>query len=125
MCFSSILLSRSFILIFHTAVGRVNIYTMPGTVTPATDFNVEKDCQEMRNAMKGLGTNEAKIINILGNRSRDQRLEIVVMFKVRLFVGTIFLAPQWVLYNYHSFIEDLSILGASNYYCTYVMSQHA
>ena len=55
---------------------------MPGTITPATDFNVEKDCQELRNAMKGLGTNEAKIINVLGNRSRDQRLEIAIMFKV-------------------------------------------
>ena len=55
---------------------------MPGTITPATDFNVEKDCQELRTAMKGLGTNEAKIINVLGNRSRDQRLEIVVKFKV-------------------------------------------
>ncbi|KAL5269877.1 hypothetical protein ACHWQZ_G003373 [Mnemiopsis leidyi] len=54
---------------------------MPGTITPATDFNVEKDCQELRTAMKGLGTNEAKIINVLGNRSRDQRLEIVVKFK--------------------------------------------
>ena len=55
---------------------------MPGTITPAADFNAEKDCQELRNAMKGLGTNEAKIINVLGNRSRDQRLEIVVKFKV-------------------------------------------
>lgn len=57
---------------------------MPGTITPAPDFNVEKDCQELRTAMKGLGTNEAKIINVLGNRSRDQRLEIVVKFKVSI-----------------------------------------
>ena len=54
---------------------------MPGTVTPAEDFNVEMDCQGLRSAMKGLGTNEAKIINILGNRSRDQRLEISAKFK--------------------------------------------
>lgn len=54
---------------------------MPGTITPAADFSAEKDCQELRNAMKGLGTNEAKIINILGNRSREQRLQIAIKFK--------------------------------------------
>ncbi|XP_063683368.1 annexin A13-like isoform X1 [Bolinopsis microptera] len=54
---------------------------MPGTITPATDFSADKDCQELRNAMKGLGTNETKIINILGNRSREQRLQIALVFK--------------------------------------------
>ena len=58
------------------------LHTMPGTITPAADFSAEKDCQELRNAMKGLGTNEAKIINILGNRSREQRLQIAIKFKV-------------------------------------------
>ncbi|CAF2904300.1 unnamed protein product [Rotaria sp. Silwood2] len=52
-----------------------------GTLVPFPDFNVERDCDNLRKAMKGLGTDEDMLIHILGNRSNDQRLQIRDKYK--------------------------------------------
>lgn len=46
----------------------------------APNFNVADDAQALREAMKGLGTDEDTIINILTSRSSAQRQEIVKYF---------------------------------------------
>ncbi|KAM7535600.1 hypothetical protein Aperf_G00000097475 [Anoplocephala perfoliata] len=46
------------------------------TIHPSPSFNADKDAEELRQAMKGLGTDEKKIINVLANRSVRQRKEI-------------------------------------------------
>ncbi|GFO04273.1 Annexin [Plakobranchus ocellatus] len=52
-----------------------------GTLKPYSNFNAEQDCQALRKAMKGFGTDEKVIIDILGNRSNDQRQNIKLMYK--------------------------------------------
>jgi hypothetical protein len=52
-----------------------------GTVKPYAAFNVEEDCKILRKAMKGLGTDEKAIIDVLSGRSNDQRQKIKLMFK--------------------------------------------
>ena len=51
---------------------------------PYADFDVEKDCEDLRAAMKGLGTDEQKIIDIIAHRSNDQRQETVVKYQQML-----------------------------------------
>ena len=53
-----------------------------GTVIPVRPFDSEADAQVLRTAMKGLGTDEKAIINVLSKRSNEQRLEIKTKFKV-------------------------------------------
>uniref|UniRef100_A0A671SDX3 Annexin n=1 Tax=Sinocyclocheilus anshuiensis TaxID=1608454 RepID=A0A671SDX3_9TELE len=52
-----------------------------GTVTEASGFNPEEDAQKIYNAMKGAGTNEATIIEILAHRTIAQRQKIKEAFK--------------------------------------------
>lgn len=53
-----------------------------GTIVPASPFDPEADAGVLRKAMKGLGTDEAAIINLLTKRSNDQRQSIRLKFKV-------------------------------------------
>jgi len=51
------------------------------TITPYVNFNAEEDGKNLRAAMKGFGTDEKTIIDILTSRSNNQRQEIAVWFK--------------------------------------------
>ncbi|CAF3586615.1 unnamed protein product [Rotaria sordida] len=52
-----------------------------GTLIPFPHFNVEQDCKNLHESMKGVGTDEDTLIQILGNRSNDQRLKIRDKYK--------------------------------------------
>ncbi|VDL62582.1 unnamed protein product [Hymenolepis diminuta] len=56
-------------------------YTGKPTVVPFPNFDASSDSQLLYKAMKGLGTDEATIINVLSKRSFKQRQDIVQNFK--------------------------------------------
>ncbi|KAF5913279.1 hypothetical protein HPG69_016895 [Diceros bicornis minor] len=61
-----------------SAVARVELR---GTVRPASDFNPDADAKALRKAMKGLGTDQGTIIDIITHRSNAQRQQIRQTFK--------------------------------------------
>ncbi|NXI47559.1 ANXA6 protein, partial [Galbula dea] len=61
-----------------SAVAKVELR---GTVQPAANFNDDGDAQVLRKAMKGLGTDEGAIIEVLTQRSNAQRQQILKAYK--------------------------------------------
>nr|CAX69693.1 Annexin A4 (Annexin IV) X) (35-beta calcimedin) (Carbohydrate-binding protein P33/P41) (P33/41) [Schistosoma japonicum] len=61
-------------------VGSCDSHFCP-TLLPASNFNPEDDCERLRTAMAGLGTNEKELIEVLGHRSADQRAIIAQKYK--------------------------------------------
>ncbi|CAH8579867.1 unnamed protein product [Schistosoma rodhaini] len=51
------------------------------TVKDAANFNPEEDCERLRKAMAGLGTNEKELIEVMGHRSPKQRAIITKKYK--------------------------------------------
>ena len=52
-----------------------------GTTKAASNFNVDDDVRRLHEAMKGFGTNEEPLIEILTGRSNDQRQQIRKKYK--------------------------------------------
>uniref|UniRef100_A0A034VX87 Annexin n=1 Tax=Bactrocera dorsalis TaxID=27457 RepID=A0A034VX87_BACDO len=59
-------------------------YTPTPTVVPAAPFDASADAQALRAAMKGFGTDEDEIINILTARTNAQRQQIKAQFETEL-----------------------------------------
>ncbi|KAB1271358.1 Annexin A7 [Camelus dromedarius] len=51
------------------------------TIQPAASFDAMRDAEVLRKAMKGFGTDEQAIIDVVANRSNDQRQKIKAAFK--------------------------------------------
>ncbi|XP_012282864.1 annexin B9 isoform X2 [Orussus abietinus] len=56
-------------------------YQLSPTVVPYDAFDPRADAEALRKAMKGFGTDEKTIINVLANRNNLQRQEIASQFK--------------------------------------------
>ncbi|XP_071769603.1 annexin A4 [Centroberyx gerrardi] len=52
-----------------------------GTLTEAAGFNADEDAQRLRSAMKGAGTDEAAVIEVLAHRTIAQRQRIKEAYK--------------------------------------------
>ncbi|XP_061473389.1 annexin A6 isoform X2 [Rhineura floridana] len=54
---------------------------LKGTIHPAADFHADGDAKVLRKAMKGLGTDEDAVIEVVTQRSNAQRQEIIKAYK--------------------------------------------
>ncbi|XP_051779429.1 annexin A7-like isoform X1 [Erpetoichthys calabaricus] len=52
-----------------------------GTIKPHPQFNAQSDAEILRKAMKGFGTDEQAIIDVVSRRTNDERQKIKAMFK--------------------------------------------
>lgn len=59
----------------------IPFYQISPTLKPCANFDASADCEKLRKAMKGLGTDEQAIIDVMAHRSNAQRVKIVLQFK--------------------------------------------
>ncbi|XP_044155239.1 annexin A7 isoform X2 [Bufo gargarizans] len=52
-----------------------------GTIRASANFDALADAEKLRKAMKGFGTDEQTVIDVIANRSNDQRQKIKAAFK--------------------------------------------
>ncbi|KHJ77757.1 Annexin, partial [Oesophagostomum dentatum] len=52
------------------------------SIRPVPNFSANQDAETLRKAMKGLGTNNSKVISVICGRTNRQRQEIARAFKV-------------------------------------------
>ncbi|XP_061857162.1 annexin A7 isoform X2 [Colius striatus] len=57
------------------------VQSTQGTIRAAPNFDAGRDAEILRKAMKGFGTDEQAIIDVVANRSNDQRQQIKAAFK--------------------------------------------
>jgi len=76
------------------------------TVVASTDFDAETDAKVLYKAMKGFGTDEDKIINVVANRSSEQLIAVVKKF--RTMYGDDL--PKWLEKELKGNFEDV-VLG--------------
>lgn len=57
--------------------------TQTPTIVPVQPFNPRNDAELLRKAMKGFGTDEKAIINVLAQRTNQQRVEIAAQYKAQ------------------------------------------
>ncbi|CAF1585289.1 unnamed protein product [Adineta ricciae] len=78
---SSLYQQPGFLPVEQTSIFLASLEQYQGTVFPAQNFNAEADCQALSQAMKGAGTNERVLIDIIANRSNIQRQQIKLQYK--------------------------------------------
>ncbi|CAH8579822.1 unnamed protein product [Schistosoma rodhaini] len=65
----------------HDQYRDVEEYPLEPTLKPSTNFDVDKDCEQLHQAMAGMGTNEKSLIEVMGHRSSEQRVAITQKYK--------------------------------------------
>ncbi|XP_026329370.1 annexin B9-like isoform X1 [Hyposmocoma kahamanoa] len=66
---------------YNVSSGHIPAIKSKPTVVPANPFDPREDAAVLRKAMKGFGTDEKAIIQVLTRRSNEQRLRIAFEFK--------------------------------------------